>query len=65
VLGGCWCEYYSVVRYTIVNRSHRICCHKVKGLVPKKPMDLCVFESEDHECGVGVGVNTALLSDTL
>jgi hypothetical protein len=28
-------------------------------------MDLCVCESEDHEYGVGVGVNTTLLSDTL
>jgi hypothetical protein len=30
------CVYYSVVRYTIVNRSHRICCRKGKGLVVKK-----------------------------
>ena len=27
---------YSVVRYTIVNRSRRICCRKGKGLVTKK-----------------------------
>ena len=27
------CRCYSAVRYTIVNRSHRICCHKGKGLV--------------------------------
>ena len=30
------CRYYSVVRYTIVNRSHRIYYHKDKGLVVKK-----------------------------
>ena len=30
------CIYYSVVSHTIVNRSHRICCRKGKGLVPKK-----------------------------
>ena len=34
--GGCWCEFYSVVRYTKVNRSLRICCRKDKGLVVKK-----------------------------
>jgi hypothetical protein len=27
---------YSTVRYTIVNRSCRMCCHKGKGLVVKK-----------------------------
>ena len=30
------CRCYSVVRYTIVNRSHRISCREDKGLVPKK-----------------------------
>jgi hypothetical protein len=30
------CRYYSAVRYTIVNRSCRICCRKGKGLVSKK-----------------------------
>ena len=30
------CRCYSDVRYTIVNRSHRICCRKGKGLVMKK-----------------------------
>jgi hypothetical protein len=30
------CIYYSVVSHTIVNRSHRICCRKGKGLVAKK-----------------------------
>ena len=30
------CRCYSDVRYTIVNRSHRICRWKHKGLVPKK-----------------------------
>ena len=24
-------------------------------------MDLCAYESEDHECGVGAGVNRCLL----
>ena len=28
-------------------------------------MDLCVYESEEYEYGVGAGVNTTLLSDTL
>ena len=31
----------------------------------KKTMDLCAFESEEHEHGVGAGVNSTLLSDTL
>ena len=31
------CGCYSAVRYTIVNRSRRICCHKGKGFVVKKP----------------------------
>ena len=26
------CRCYSAVRYTVVSRSHRICCHKSKGL---------------------------------
>ena len=43
------CRCYSDVRYTIVSRSHRISCRKVKGLVVKKTMDLCGYESEDHE----------------
>ena len=30
------CRCYSAVRYTTVNRSHRICCRKGKGLVVKK-----------------------------
>ncbi len=30
------CRSYSVVRYTIVNRSQRICCRKGKGLVVEK-----------------------------
>ena len=29
-------RWYSTVRYTIVNRSRRICCRKGKGLVVKK-----------------------------
>jgi hypothetical protein len=28
-------------------------------------MDLCTYESEEDEQGVGTGVNTTLLSDTL
>ncbi len=60
------CEYYSAVRYTIVNRSRRIFSRKDKGLVvKKKTMDLCVYESQEREDGVGSGVNTTLLSDTL
>ena len=31
----------------------------------KKPMDLCSCESEEYGHGVGSGVNTTLLSDTL
>ena len=31
----------------------------------KKPIDLCVWESEECEHGVGVGANSPLLSDTL
>jgi hypothetical protein len=64
-MGGCWCEYYSSVRYTIVKWSRRICCRKGKGLIAKKPMDLCACESEKHEHGVIADVNTTLLSDTL
>jgi hypothetical protein len=31
-----WYEYYCTVRYTIVKRSRRMYCRKVKGLVVKK-----------------------------
>ena len=31
----------------------------------KKTMDLCACESEEYEDGVGAGVNSTLLSDTL
>jgi hypothetical protein len=31
---------------------------KGKGWFRKKPMDLCVYENEDREDGVGAGVNT-------
>jgi hypothetical protein len=64
------CRSYSVVRfrYTIVNRSRRICYHqgptgpdRVKVWLGKKPMDMCVCESEEHEHGVGAGANTTLL----
>jgi hypothetical protein len=48
-------------RYTIVNRSRRI-CHTGKGLVAKKNMNLCACECEGPETGVGVGVSTTLLS---
>ncbi len=42
---GCWCEFYSDVRYTIVNRSRRIFCHKGKGLVVKKThRPVCIRE---------------------
>jgi hypothetical protein len=30
------CRCYSTVRYTIANRSRRICCPKGKGFVAKK-----------------------------
>ncbi len=59
------CEYYCVVRYTLVRRSHRMCYLKDKGVVGKKPMDLCACESEEYTDGVGAGVNTTLVSDTL
>ena len=36
------CRYYSVVRYTIVNRSLGIYFRKDKGLVVTKTMDMCV-----------------------
>ena len=31
----------------------------------KKPMNLCVCDSEQRECGVGDGVNATMLSETL
>jgi hypothetical protein len=34
---------------------------RVQGWFRKKPMDLCVSENEEHEDGVGSGVNTTLL----
>ena len=34
-LSTSWCEYYSVVRYTIVSRSRRISSRQGKGLVAK------------------------------
>ena len=56
-LGGCRrCRCYSVVRYTIVDRSHRIAA-RAKVLFRKKIMDLCVFVREEHEDGVGTGTN--------
>jgi hypothetical protein len=60
------CRSYSVVRYTIVNRSPRNWIPEGDRFgCEKKPMDLCVFESEEREDGVGAGANTTLLSDTL
>jgi hypothetical protein len=38
---------------------------RTKVWLRKKIMDLCTFESEDHDHGVGAGANTTLLSDTL
>ena len=35
------------------------------GWFRKKPMDLCACEIEEHEHGVGDGVNSTLMSDTL
>jgi hypothetical protein len=55
----------TVLSDTLVTRSHRMCYLKDKGLVGKKPMDLCARESEEYTNGVGAGVNTTLVSDTL
>ena len=38
---------------------------RAKGWLKNKPMDLFVCESEEHEHGVGTGVDTTLLSNTL
>ncbi len=38
---------------------------RTKVWLRKKTMDLCTFESEEHDHGVGTGVNTTLLSETL
>jgi hypothetical protein len=43
----------------------RICRQGKKVWLQKQPMDLCASESEDHEHGVGAGVNATLLSETL
>jgi hypothetical protein len=61
----CWYEYYSDVRYTIVNRYAECADTRTKVWLRKKPMDLCACESEEREHGLGVGVNTTLMSDTL
>jgi hypothetical protein len=53
------CRCYSPVRYTIVNRSHRICYDQGKGLTMKKTHGP-VFIRE-----LGTVPNTTLLSDTL
>ena len=54
--------YYSVVRYTIVNRSHRM-CHEDRGLSVK--MNLCASEIKEYEHGVGTDVNVIVMSDVL
>jgi hypothetical protein len=57
------CEYYSAVRYTMVNRSRgESAAGRGKVWLRKKPMDLCACESEEREHGVGAGANTTLLS---
>jgi hypothetical protein len=38
---------------------------RTKVWLRKKPIDLCVCESEEHDHEKGAGVNTTLLSDTL
>ena len=38
---------------------------RAKVWLRENPMDLCACESEEHEHGVGAGVNSTLLSDTL
>jgi hypothetical protein len=48
-LVGCRTCRYSEVRYTMVNRSHRI-LHRIcnhKGRLRTKPMDLCEYQSLD------------------
>ena len=46
------------------NRSHRNYYRQGQGFVPKKNHEpVCI--REDHEHGVGPGVNTTLLSDGL
>ena len=57
-------NFYSVVRYTIVNGLTE-CVTRTEVWFRKKTFNLCACENEDHEHGVGVGVNTSLLSDTL
>ena len=52
-------------RWTTKGRPRRISFRKGRGLVPKKPTNLCGWESDDHEDGVGPGTNSTLLSDTL
>jgi hypothetical protein len=47
-------------RYTIANRSRRICWPKGKGFVAKKTQGLCVCESEEHEDGVGAGAKNLM-----
>jgi hypothetical protein len=57
------CEYYSAVRYTMVNRSRgESAAGRAKVWLRKKSMDLCACESEEREYGVGAGANTTLLS---
>ena len=38
---------------------------RAKVWLLKKPIDLCACEREEREDGVGAGVNSTLLSDTL
>jgi hypothetical protein len=64
-------SFVPLTRFVSTDLTIRMRCspiidiHVSTGLGRKKPMDLCVCESEAHEDGVCDGVNTTLLSDTL
>ncbi len=63
LVGFRW-EYYYPVRNTRSHKPHRICLKDVSG-VKKNPMNLCVYESEEREDGVGAGVNDTMLSERI
>ena len=45
--------------------DNRVEFARAKVWLQKNPMDLCACEREEREDGVGAGVNSTLLSDTL